>query len=159
MYITAMLLRSPRRERGVNVYVHLHPDGLPVDRQRLPNDPGPEAREYRIESLPPGGNDVEAYVDLALKDEDYDLPLVIEALRYMAKHISASTTNQVNLDYPTDQSPLVSVRFWVTNMFADPETKRDVYGLLRKPIEGLLQKRIPTLPPLASRQQAQSTGV
>jgi hypothetical protein len=151
MYVTAMWLRSPRRERGVNVYVHWHPDGLPEDPWKIANDPGPDDRNLRGVGLQPGGNYVEAYLDIALEDDGYELELVVGALRQMPQRMQASTDNPIWLDYP-EQAPRVYVRFWLNDLIADPETNRDVYTLLARPIVGLLQRRVPVLPDLATRQ-------
>lgn len=154
MYITAVWLRSARKQRGVNVYVHWHPDGLPEAPWRIANDPGPDARELRREELRPGGNQVEAYIDMVLADDDYSVDRVKKALDQMTRVIVAGAPNPVSKEFGAEGEPTVRIRFSISNLIADPETTRHIYDLLRVTLVDHLSTKVKTLPELAVRQRA-----
>jgi hypothetical protein len=154
MYITAMWLRSARKERGINIYVHRHPDGLPENPWRVANDPGPEARELRRQEIRPGGNYVEAYIDMVLADDDYSVDRVTNALDQMANVIADGAPNPVIQEFGAEGGPTVRIRFSISNLIADPETTRHIYELLRATLVDHLSRNVNTLPDPALRQRA-----
>jgi hypothetical protein len=158
MYITAMWLRSPRKERGVNVYVHWHESGLPTNRWEIANNPGSDARDLRRTELRPGGNGVEAYVDIVLEDEEDTHERVVQALAQMAGSIDTDTSNLVNHEFNIEDDHRVGVRFSINNLMADRETKQAVYSLLRTTLVNHLRERVPMLPDAADRRPAQGAG-
>jgi hypothetical protein len=69
VYLTAHLVRSRDGEEGINAFLHLHGTGFawPADPTALA-DSNPGKIELRRTSLPPGGNDVRAYLDVLAPD-------------------------------------------------------------------------------------------
>jgi hypothetical protein len=70
MYVTAHLVRSNEGDEGINAFVHVH--GLqfswPEDAAPLA-DTNPGRIVYQRIDLPPGGNQVRAYLDVLAPDE------------------------------------------------------------------------------------------
>jgi hypothetical protein len=70
MYVTAHLVRSRNGEEGINTFLHLHGADFawPADAAALPDTtPGRDVR-HRIQ-LPPGFNQVQAYLDVLAADD------------------------------------------------------------------------------------------
>ena len=88
MYVTAMWVRRGD-DMGINVFVHRHDtdelvDWLEENGERwwtLPEDfPGEADRGASSFALKPGGNSVQAYMDVILRDRDWTLDAVRKAL-------------------------------------------------------------------------------
>lgn len=94
MYITANWLYQPKTEvRGLNVDVHRNPGGIlpgskdtvgPVIKQAVETSSEAVATYYE---LTPGGNRVEAYLDLVFEDDIYDFELIKIVLEKAKKDI------------------------------------------------------------------------
>lgn len=70
MYVTAHLVRSSAGDEGINAFVHVHGVQFPWpdDAASLAEtDPGKIV--YRRVDLPPGGNQVRAYLDVLAPDD------------------------------------------------------------------------------------------
>jgi hypothetical protein len=70
MYVTAHLVRSSEGDEGINAFVHVHGVQFPWPEDAAPladTDPGRVVHQ-RID-LPPGGNQVRAYLDVLAPDQ------------------------------------------------------------------------------------------
>src|SRR4051812_742503 len=70
MYITAHLVKSRDQREGINAFLHIHGAKFqwPDDASSLP-DTTPGRTALHRTDLPPGGNDVRAYLDILAPDE------------------------------------------------------------------------------------------
>lgn len=145
MYITAMWLRPPRKDRGVNIYIHKHPDGLPFggDIAKISQDPGPDERSLRRIEARPGGNRVEAYLDIAVEDKDYSLERLETALDQVREILDLGTMeNPLQIDVPLENGRRICLRFSVSDSMAGPESKRRIFALLRGTLRVWLKERL-----------------
>lgn len=144
MYISTMwLVKTRGGERGVNVSVYKHPDGLSNahgdDVLKYTDDPkAVEAFSYN--QLTPGGNRVEAELDIVLEDDVYDRDAVLRALaeaesglgdKYLVKPHKFDATLPRGRLYGSFRSNLVPL---------DPGFARAVFSLLRSVLAAALQK-------------------
>ena len=69
MYITAHLVRSRDEREGINAFLHVHGAEFhwPDDASSLPDTTPGKTALHRTD-LPPGGNDVRAYLDILAPD-------------------------------------------------------------------------------------------
>jgi len=146
MYITAMWVRSMEGIRGVNVHVHFHPEGLPHggDLIKVASDPystsvrGPS----RIE-IKPGGNHVQAFLDVLLDDQTYTPERVQAALAATRVAIKGDTPNPLRKQVMIDGNSIYVV-FSVNLGFEDPDSKRKIYSLLLEALMPWLKQRLPS---------------
>jgi hypothetical protein len=145
MYITAMWLRSPATgERGVNVTIYRHPNGLPDqgDPERIAENPGQEVA-VRYNELRPGGNYVQAFLDLVLEDVHYDRDAINSALeRIENNEFLRHTSNPLRLTEQLKSNAELKVVFGVNIGFEDPESKRAIFSLLRGTTTRVLAQRM-----------------
>lgn len=153
MYLSVMRLQRPNAGPwGVNIYTYWHPAGLPADHWKVVADPGPDDRARRQIELPPGGNRVQAYVDVILDDRHYSLKVIEAALDQMAATIAGGAPNPVRDEYVAEAGvERIFVRFGMNNQWADRSGMSDDYNLLRKRLMEHLQTRLPELPDEAER--------
>lgn len=70
MYVTAHLVRSSAGDEGINAFVHVHGVQFPWPEDAAPlADTNPGKIVYRRVDLPPGGNQVRAYLDVLAPDD------------------------------------------------------------------------------------------
>jgi len=70
MYVTAHLVRSSEGDEGINAFVHVHGVQFPWPQDAAPlADADPGRVVHRRIDLPPGGNEVRAYLDVLAPDE------------------------------------------------------------------------------------------
>lgn len=142
MYISALWVVSPDgSKRGVNVEVYRHPTGLPHDGdlKKLVKDPGGASPSARYTEVTPGGNRVEAALDLVLADEAYSRDAVIRALDAMATEHLKRLVRPVPW---TIKLPEGEMRGLFTSYLGpmDPTSARVVFSLLRDAITAALAK-------------------
>jgi hypothetical protein len=70
MYVTAHLVRSREGDEGINAFLHVHGPQLPWPEDAAPlADTAPGKIVHRRIDIPPGGNQVRAYLDVLAPDE------------------------------------------------------------------------------------------
>jgi hypothetical protein len=70
MYVTAHLVRSKEGDEGINGFLHVHGPRFPWPKDAAPlADTNPGEVVHRRIDLPPGGNQVRAYLDVLTPDE------------------------------------------------------------------------------------------
>jgi hypothetical protein len=136
MYLTAMRINSRRDGIGVNIYLHLKP-GAPdtQDPWKVMDDPGPAVREVAREEVRPGGNRVEAYLDLLLDEHAYSAELLTGILDEAAKAIEMGRPNPAKMEFPDRHGGVVRVAFSVNLGLEDLTSKRRIFRQLRSAIE------------------------
>jgi hypothetical protein len=69
MYVTAHLVKSRDQREGINAFLHVHGAGFvwPDDPSSLPETTSGRTVLHRTD-LPPGGNEVRAYLDILAPD-------------------------------------------------------------------------------------------
>lgn len=127
MYITAMRVFSAKQGRGTNIFLH-QPVGAiqSSDPWRVMNHPGPTIVEFDWREVQPGGNRVEAYLDLFFQEEDYEPDLLTRTLDVAWDRI---VTESVNLT-KVKLGP-VHVVFSVNQNLGDLMSKRRVFEELK----------------------------
>ncbi len=109
MYLTAHHVRSPRGEEGINVFRHLHGSDYAWPSEAAPLadiDAGQLDRQASIVTVPPGGNQVRAYLDV-LTPDDTAPELIHAALTALASDLDERRNPTVFVLGP------VTVRFGV----------------------------------------------
>jgi hypothetical protein len=136
MYLTAMRINSTRDGIGVNIFLHLK-DGAPDPQApwRVMDDPGPVVGEVSWTEVRPGGNRVEAYLDLLLNEQVYSTPLVARILAEAANAIEQGQPNPAKLEFLDDQGGIVRIAFSVNLGLEDRASKRRIFQQLRSAIE------------------------
>lgn len=87
MYVTAHLVRSKEGEEGINAFLHLHGPQFPWPEDAAPlADTSPGKIVQRQIDLPPGGNQVRAYLDV-LAPDDTDRDEIDRALAGLARDL------------------------------------------------------------------------
>jgi hypothetical protein len=146
MYITALWLRNfATGERGVNVSIYRHPHGLPYDgdARRIAEDPEQGAPPIRHRELKSGGNSVEAYLDLILEDEHYDLGELKRTLERLWKsRFRQRVENPLQLTEPLGPNAEVKIVFSVNLGFEDPDSQRAIFSLLYGTALTVLEQRL-----------------
>jgi len=143
MYIVAMWLRAPKDgSQGVNVVIRKHPAGLPHDGdlKKIIQDPAGRGDAVRYDELPPGGNRVQATLDLVLEDGDYDRTAVLRALlEFEQKGLGMVVSEPLTLELPLGRGRLRGV--FTTNLGPmDPQSTQAVFSLLIGTIDRALAK-------------------
>jgi hypothetical protein len=145
MYITAMWLRAPATgARGVNVSIYRHPDGLPHegDLQKIAEDPHHGPPPIRYQELKTGGNGVQAYLDLVLEDDHYNLGELRRALEHVRdSRFHGYVENPLLLDEPLEPGGQVKMAFSVNLGFQEPDSQRAIFSLLCATALQVLEQR------------------
>lgn len=131
MYITVMRVNSARLGRGINIFFH-RPEALDQDNPwKVVDDPGPRVKEVDQREVPPGGNRVEAYLDLFFDERDDSPELLPWALDEVESAIERGTRNPAKIECTKDGRIVVRVVFSVNLGLEDLMSKRRVFNDLR----------------------------
>jgi hypothetical protein len=131
MYITVMRVNSASRGRGINIFLH-RPEVLDQSNPwKVVDDPGPRVERLDQREVPPGGNRVEAYLDLFFDERDYSPDLLDWTLDEVESWIEKGTRNPAKIECSKDGRVIVRVVFSVNLGLEDLMSKRRVFNDLR----------------------------
>jgi len=143
MYIVGMWLRAPKDgSQGVNVVIRKHPTGLPHDGDltKIIEDPVRHEDALRYSELRPGGNRVQASLDIVLEDRDYDRAAVLRALdEFEQRELGMFVSEPLSIDMPLGEGRLRG-RFTTNLGPMDPQSTRAIFSLLVSTIDRALAK-------------------
>jgi hypothetical protein len=131
IYITVMRVNSASRGRGINIFLH-RPEA--IDRNNpwsLVDDPGPKVSELDQREVSPGGNRVEAYLDLFFNEGDYSPELLEWTLNEVGEAIERGTRNPARIECSREGEIVIRVVFSVNLGLEDLMSKRRVFNELR----------------------------
>ncbi len=130
IYITVMRINSVTRGRGINIFLH-RPAGLDVTNPwSIVDNPGPKESALDQREVAPGGNRVEAYLDLFFNECDYSPDRLDWALGEVAREIEQGTRNPARIECAADGRVIVRVVFSVNLGLEDLASKRRVFNEL-----------------------------
>jgi len=133
MHISVMWLRVPGElKRGVNVVIRKHPGLQELDIGQIVDDPSKENIIACRHELKPGGNRVEASLDLVFEDRGYDPDAIDKQLKDVEMSIYTKYTHLEPMRFkrPLGQSPMQGVfETYLGPLSAD--SARAIFSLLR----------------------------
>jgi hypothetical protein len=130
IYITVMRVNSASRGRGINIFLH-RPEALDQSNPwKVVDDPGPRVKELDQREVSPGGNRVEAYLDLFFDERDYSPELLNWTLNEVEGAIERGTRNPAKIECNKDGTIVVRVVFSVNLGLDDLMSKRRVFNEL-----------------------------
>ncbi|WP_437970039.1 hypothetical protein WMF04_12400 [Sorangium sp. So ce260] len=131
MYVAVMRVNSASRGRGINIFLH-RPDVLDQSNPwKVVDEPGPTVKQLDQSEVPPGGNRVEAYLDLFFDERDYSSELLDWALNEVESAIEKGTRNPAKIECSRDGRVVVRIVFSVNLGLEDLMSKRRVFNDLR----------------------------
>jgi hypothetical protein len=155
MYLTAMRINSRREGIGVNIFLHL-PPGAPDPKApwSVMDKPGDTVDEVSRVEVRPGGNRVEAYLDLLLDEQAYSSPLFTRILDEVAAAIEEGQPNPAKMEFSDGCGGVVRVALSVNLGSEDLMSKRRIFQQLRSAIERWQRKHAATIEAITHRHRA-----
>lgn len=136
IYITVMRVNSATRGRGINIFLHRPEAPDQNNPWKFMDEPGPRVKELDHREVSPGGNRVEAYLDLFFDERDYSPELLDRTLREVEDNIERGTPNPAKIEPVKDGKIIVRAVFSVKLGLEDLMSKRRVFDELK----GALQR-------------------
>ena len=128
MYITVMRVEALTQGRGINIFLHLPPGPPdPANPWKVVDAPGPRAPSVAWAEIKPGGNRVEAYLDLFFEERDYTPELLGWALGEIERRINVRATNPAKMELRRNDGVLVYAVFSVNLGLDDLMSKHRVF--------------------------------
>ncbi len=132
MYITVMRVEAPRQGRGINIFLHERPGPPdPVNPWKVVDDPGPRVRSVAWAEIKPGGNRIEAYLDVFFDEQAYTPAFLPWALDEIERSIDVRATNPAKIEIKKDGDVIAYAVFSVNLGLDDLMSKHRVFQDLR----------------------------